>query len=525
MFYDYPIDRDHSQTFSLVQDTEDESLLGLVDTVWNSFPEKTRGTIDPSGSNAANKKGKMHLRLVVVQLFGVWVVDHARALNLPTSHNQLVESVYNPKRISPKKLRRVLKALIDNSYVTKINHSNPRNGNTGARTEKRIRADKRLHDLFSNLTTTEFDLCEDLNTPLVKLNEFVVDPVTNKPAKDKQGKKITQPKEYDTNLSHVIEMVRVLKDYNQLLRRTHIHLANIDKPYITRVEKKTGKKINVQITNSNKTVRRVFSRGAWDCYGRFHGGFWQSVGDKDTDEIPYRRHIRINNEPTVELDYSSLHPNMIRVENDLSPAEDIYTIGYQVLDRFDQNEQRNIIKGLVLNLLNADDIDGAYSAFRRRNVTNKFGKITNDQCHKLVEAIRKLQPELADKFGKDRGVDLMFKDSQVIEQIIILATTNNIPVLTVHDSVICRERDEEALRSFMKIATYKILSAQLSFDINRTSMMRTVQSTQQKDKKLFDGLYHEALEQRLQEPTTYHIRHWEKFQTYMNDNNNRLNNN
>ena len=186
---------------------------------------------------------------------------------------------------------------------------------------------------------------------------------------------------------------------------------------------------------------------------------------------------------------------MIRVENDLDPAEDIYTIGYQVLDRFDQNEQRQIIKGLVLNLLNADNIDGAYSAYRQRNVTNKFGKITNDQCNKLVDAIKKLQPELADNFGKDRGVDLMFKDSQVIEQIIILATTNDIPVLTVHDSVICRERDEEALRSFMKIATYKILSTQLSFDINRTSMMRTVQSTQQEDKKLFERLYHDALKQ------------------------------
>jgi len=56
-------------------------------------------------------------------------------------------------------------------------------------------------------------------------------------------------------------------------------------------------------------------------------------------------------------------------------------------------------------------------------------------------------------------------------------------------------------------------------------MMRTVQSTQQEDKKLFERLYHEALKQRLQEPTTYHIRHWEKFQTYIEDNKNRLNNN
>ena len=78
---------------------------------------------------------------------------------------------------------------------------------------------------------------------------------------------------------------------------------------------------------------------------------------------------------------------------------------------------------------------------------------------------------------------------QIIEQIIILATTNNIPILTVHDSVICKEQDEESLRNFMKIATYKILSTQLNFDSNRVSMMRAVQSTIQEDKELFEDLY------------------------------------
>lgn len=94
------------------------------------------------------------------------------------------------------------------------------------------------------------------------------------------------PVEYDQTLPHVVEMVKVLRAYNDLLSRTHIHLANIDKPYITRFEKKTGKEINVQITNASKTVRRVFSRGKWDCFGRFSGGFWQRVGDKE--ESPYR---------------------------------------------------------------------------------------------------------------------------------------------------------------------------------------------------------------------------------------------
>ena len=169
------------------------------------------------------------------------------------------------------------------------------------------------------------------------MNEFDVDPETGDQLKTKH------PVEYDQTLPHVVEMVKVLRAYNDLLSRTHIHLANIDKPYITRVEKKTGKEIKVQISNASKTVRRVFSRGKWDCFGRFSGGFWQRVGDKE--ESPYRRNIRINNEPTVELDYSSLHPNILTVEAGLEPLEDVYTLGYQVDKKFDQEQQRQIMKG------------------------------------------------------------------------------------------------------------------------------------------------------------------------------------
>mgnify|MGYP001056492790 CR=1 FL=1 len=513
MFYDDPIDRDHSQTFSLVQDTEDESLLGLVDAIWNSFPEETRNKIDPSGSNAANKRGKSTLKLVIVQLFGVWVVDPTRALNLPTSHNQTVGSIYNPKRISPKKLRRVLEALLDNSYVTKINHSNPRNGSTGPRTTKRIRADKRLHDLFSNLTTTEFDLFEDPNDPLVRLNEFVVDPITNKPAKDKQGKKITKRKEYDTNLPHVVEMVKILKAYNDLLSRTHIHLANIDKPYITRVEKKTGKEIKVQISNASKTVRRVFSRGKWDCFGRFSGGFWQRVGDKE--ESPYRRNIRINNEPTVELDYSSLHPNILTVEVGLEPLKDVYTLGYQVDEQFGQEQQRQIMKGLVLNLLNATKLDAALNAFKYKQPTgHPFKRLKKTQFYAYVDAFKTKYPHLADKIGNDEGIRLMFIDSQIMNAIIEKATTQEVPILTVHDSVICREKDEPYVRKLMREATKQVVGVELNFDVNRQSVNKALSSNTFRDRDYTKYLLEHAIQTTPKQVTQYHLDHWKKFQQH-----------
>jgi len=459
----------------------------------------------------AKKAGLPTLEVVVLQLFRLWITEPERCLATPRGNNLKVKSIYNPKGISPEKLRNVFDALEANGFTETIAHShsdNPAHTNTTSR----IRGSKLLFRLFEKIDASEFDITEDINTPLVKLNKFDLDPRTGEPKRSKSGAKVKHAVQYDQTLPHVVEMTKVLRAYNELLNRTHIHLTNIDKPYITRVDK-NGKDVQIQITHASKTVTRVFSRNDWECYGRFTGGFWQRVGDKDTDETPYRRHIRINNEPTVELDYSSLHPNILTVEAGLDPIDDIYTLSYQVDDQFDQTQQRIILKGLMLTLLNATSHKAAYGAFKfDQKAGHPFKALTIKQFDKYVEAIINKHPHLENTLGADQGVRLMYLDSQIIEQIIVLATTNNIPILTVHDSVICKERDEESLRSFMKIATYKILSTQLNFDSNRVSMMRAVQSTIQEDKELFEDLYNKALQQDVGPSTDYHKQQWERFQ-------------
>ena len=510
MYFNQPIDRYHSSSFDYSAHTDSKALLDAIKSIWLSFPSDTRAAIDPVGRNA-KKAGLPTLEVVVLQLFRLWITEPERCLATPRGNYLRVKSIYNPKGISPEKLRMVLDALEANGFTETIAHShsdNPAHTNTTSR----IRGSKQLFRLFEDIDASEFDIKEDPNTPLVKLNKFDLDPRTGEPKKNKSGQKITKPEEFDLKLPHVVQMTEVLRAYNELLRRTHISLANIDKPYIIRTNNK-GETQNIKITSASKTVRRVFSRNDWECYGRFTGGFWQRVGDKDTDETPYRRHIRINNEPTVELDYSSLHPNILTVKAGLDPIDDIYTLGYQVDDQFDQTQQRIILKGLILNLLNAKSHKAAYGAFKHDQPTgHPFKTLKEEQFNKYVEAIIKKHPHLENTLGADQGVRLMYLDSQIIEQIIVLATTNNIPILTVHDSVICKERDEESLRSFMKIATYKILSTQLNFDSNRVSMMRAVQSTIQEDKELFEDLYNKALKQDVGPSTDYHKQQWERFQ-------------
>ena len=108
-FYDTQIDRYHSVAFSYTADTTSRDLLELSENVWSSFPEETRAKINPTGRNS-RALGLPTLRLIVVQLFGVWVTDPAQALANPRGNKVKVKGIYNPKGINPEKLRAVLDA-------------------------------------------------------------------------------------------------------------------------------------------------------------------------------------------------------------------------------------------------------------------------------------------------------------------------------------------------------------------------------------------------------------------------------
>ena len=108
-FYDTQIDRNHSVAFSYTADTTSRDLIELSESVWSSFPEETRAKINPTGRNS-RALGLPTLRLIVVQLFGVWVTDPTQALATPRGNNLKVKSIYNSKAINPEKLRAVLDA-------------------------------------------------------------------------------------------------------------------------------------------------------------------------------------------------------------------------------------------------------------------------------------------------------------------------------------------------------------------------------------------------------------------------------
>jgi len=254
--------------------------------------------------------------------------------------------------------------------------------------------------------------------------------------KDPKNKKHSIELPYkDSDFEPIVSMRQELNKYNRLLWRTFIDIPTLDRPVIEREvwNKKKQKKETqlVHISQNNKFVRRIFYRGSWELGGRFHGGFWQQIGSA------WRKQIYINNSPTVEQDYSGLHINLLYGLKCRQPSkEDPYELDHILLE-FSKEEQRAVIKDLILMALNADNLKSAINAFRAKQPTgSKAKRLKQKDLILLIDAFKDKHSLIKDYLFTGIGNALMNIDGRISAKVIKHFTNKNIPVLTIHDSYI-----------------------------------------------------------------------------------------
>lgn len=194
--------------------------------------------------------------------------------------------------------------------------------------------------------------------------------------------------------------------------------------------------------------------------GRFYGGWWQRIPSS------IRKDIFINNRPTVEIDYSGLHVAILNAQKGIKVQGDNYDLGKSLIDGVDTKTQRQWVKKLVLTAINAKSEIAAFSAFRGNADKGSDGKsLKNKQLKVLLDAFKAKHPHLIDDLCSDKGIELMYLDSKITDQIIKEFTGMGKTILTVHDSYIVDERNILDLRMAMSSATKSVLGADLATDL------------------------------------------------------------
>ena len=139
----------------------------------------------------------------------------------------------------------------------------------------------------------------------------------------------------------------------------------IDIPDLNSNKLKTSKSGNKTsfflITQSQKHIYRVFNDLSIDSGGSFYGPFWQQIPKKDRDRI------HIDDELTVEIDFSGMHINLLYALLGTEvryKGKDPYSIS---LDQYNitKDDNRQMTKMLLLIALNADGERKAINAFRK----------------------------------------------------------------------------------------------------------------------------------------------------------------
>lgn len=418
----------------------------LVDRMWSAFGEARQSALTPKG-NRQGTQPKRLLKVLLVHLYATYLDDPTLWTGVPRSKNSYVPtSRYNQLHISFK-IVPVIDYLIELDYVDFVNGSNDRTHNGWHSFTSRIRPSRILQAEFGKCTATLFDINKHHNEVAVILSDFDTDVEGN--LITRRGKKLRKLIEYeDTPETQRMELQ--LKAYNELLRNTYIDIATLEIAYIDRQTKKGNQR--VPINQTNKFVRRIFSRGSWTLNGRYYGGFWQQVGAE------YRKHILINDMPTIEVDYKGIHPSILSINR--GKTFNGYDVGRELLPNLTKEQQRKAIKLLVLTAINAASKSQAYKAFR----SNSDISLKDYELDVLLTGFLKLNPHLKEDLFTNKGIELMYQDSKIVEYVINKFTQSGVPVLSVHDSFLIQHNKVLDLKRYMIEASEAVLGKALDFD-------------------------------------------------------------
>jgi hypothetical protein len=200
------------------------------------------------------------------------------------------------------------------------------------------------------------------------------------------------------------------------------------------------------------SVTRIFNDGSYDRGGRYYStaqGFKSQL----------RLHLKIDNEPVMEVDYRGLHPSLLYQRAGLEePIDDAYTIeGYP----------RKLVKKAFNILINRKKPAPATKSLifylnknKKEYVDEKHPTpptINTEYCIALEKAIRDHHKPIEHFFCTGVGLELQNHDSLLCSHIFdyFLAKTKTI-VLAVHDSFIVKQSDMQHLAEAIRHAEFAV---------------------------------------------------------------------
>lgn len=213
------------------------------------------------------------------------------------------------------------------------------------------------------------------------------------------------------------------------------------------------------IDYSKNKLKRIFNNSSFEEGGRFYNCWWQGVPGE------YRPYITIDDEATIEIDFSGYHIRMLYIIEGLPiPEEDVYTVcGLPY-------SARVALKRIMNILLNAGSMRKAVGGIKRMIVnegyTEFFERVTIDS---VISALKEKHKPIKKYFLTGHGIKLQYIDSKITEGILLVLAKEDVAALPIHDSFIVQLKHKDRLASVMEEEVVKQIGQTIGHKFDKTA--------------------------------------------------------
>ncbi|RZB33809.1 MAG: hypothetical protein SRB2_03645 [Desulfobacteraceae bacterium Eth-SRB2] len=199
----------------------------------------------------------------------------------------------------------------------------------------------------------------------------------------------------------------------------------------------------LEIILDQEQLHRIFNMASWKLGGRAYGALHQDMVRRHM-----RKHIRIDSQPTVEIDYSAFHILMLYHLEGIDYQDDPYSVCEGL-------EKRDIYKAVGLIAINAENDRKAYGAIRQELKDRGIPlPLSKKPLVRLVRTFRETHKAIEPYLFSGIGRTLQNIDGNIMNAILVRLMDRGILGLSVYDSVIVAEQYADILREIM-VAEYE----------------------------------------------------------------------
>ena len=351
-------------------------------------------------------------------------------------------------------IKRAYKGMIELGYLYEaevgFNDRNPSKSKFSKSRLTRYRAEAKLINLFSKRDQKVF--------PVILPQKLFKPLIVQEKVKTKEGGSKKVRLDFEQS-DHTKRLSNNLKVINEALRRSWYDLE-ITNEELKRLQRKLTSKdrrdqgADYTLDFSQRSLSRVFNDICFETGGRFYNGWWQNIPKE------YRANIIIDGKPTVEFDYSTIHPTILYIKEGLKPPEDAYS---QIInDNFnglnvEKHRLRSMLKSAFNAMLNSKKpMSNPPKGIKPSDFGLKWSEVSS--------AILRTHSSIAHHFYSDAGRKLQKIDSEIAEIVLLHFAKRNIPILPVHDSFIMHHHFDKELSQMMHKAFRLVVGGIIDID-------------------------------------------------------------